>query len=299
MTDFKELTLADRDVFLKQLGDYDFSTYEYSFLTLYIWRKMFNIKFSFIDDALIVKKSTQETGSYFMQPIGCKKENIEGVVLKLADIKKGDEKSKNLFRDIETPFLNELLDIFQSRICFYEDKNNFDYIYKCEDLAALSGKKFHRKKNRYNQFISSYRYEVKDISCSGVIEDCIDISREWFTERGQNDSLLKFELESIEETLPELGLLGIRGIAVYVDGRIAGFTAGEKAGSNMGIIHFQKADPSYHGIYEFMNKTFVERCLSGAEFVNMQEDMGIIGLREAKSAYNPIKLEKKFIVDLL
>ncbi len=67
----------------------------------------------------------------------------------------------------------------------------------------------------------------------------------------------------------------------------------------MGIIHFQKADPSYSGIYEFMNKTFVEKCLSGVELVNMQEDMGIKGLRKAKSAYNPVKLEKKYIVDLL
>lgn len=299
MTDFKELKLDDRDVFLKHLGNYDFNTYEYSFLTLYIWRKMLNVEFSFIDDVLIIKKSTHKTGAYFMQPIGYKKENLKDIVLKLADIKKGEEKSKSLFRDIETPFLHELLDIFRSRISFCEDKNNFDYIYKSEDLVSLSGKKFHRKRNRYNQFISSYMYEVKDISCAGVIEDCIDISKEWFIDKGQDDSLLKFELESIEKVLPESELLGMRGIAVYVDGKIAGFTTGEKASNKMGIIHFQKADLSYNGIYEFMNKTFTEKCLSGVELVNMQEDMGIKGLRKAKNAYNPIKLEKKFIVNLL
>ena len=106
-------------------------------------------------------------------------------------------------------------------------------------------------------------------------------------------------MESIEEVLPRAGLLGMIGVAVYIDGKIAGFTAGEKANESMGIIHFQKADPSYSGIYEFMNKTIVEKCLSGVELVNMQEDMGIKGFRKAKSAYNPVKLEKKYIVDLL
>ncbi|NSW89749.1 MAG: DUF2156 domain-containing protein [Firmicutes bacterium] len=299
MTDFKKLELDDRDIFQRYLGDYRFNTYEYSFLTLYIWRKMLNVEFGIIDDALIIKKSTKKTGTYFMQPVGYRKESLKSIVLKLNSIRKNDENFKNLFRDIEIPFLYELLDIFEGKICFCEDINNFDYICNSEDLILLSGKKFHRKKNQYNQFINNYKYEIKDFNDSKVIEDCIKFSGTWFHERGNNDCLLRYELESIEEVLPKSGLLGIKGMAVYVDGHLAGFTAGEKVNSNMGVIHFEKGDLSYNGIYSFINKTFVEKYFSDVKFVNMQEDMGIKGLRKAKKAYNPVKLEKKFIVNLL
>ncbi len=297
-TDFKELTLEDRDIFQEYLKDYEFNTYEYSFLTLYVWRKMFNVTFCIMDDALIIKKFTDKTGSYFMQPIGYKN-NLKDLVLKLDDIKKNEEKSENLFRDIEMPFLYKLLDIFPKKICFCEDKNNFDYICRSKDLILLSGGNFHRKKNKYNQFVNNYKYHVKELDNNSVVEDCIYISQKWFEERGNNDSMLKYELDGIKEALPNFDLLGIKGVAVYIDNKISGFTAGEKLNSKMGVIHFEKADTFYNGIYEFMNKTFVEKYFSDVEYVNMQEDLGIKGLRKAKKAYNPVKLEKKFIVNLI
>jgi len=46
MLDFKPIELKDRELFHEYLKDYDFLTYEYSFLTLYIWRKMYNTEFA-------------------------------------------------------------------------------------------------------------------------------------------------------------------------------------------------------------------------------------------------------------
>lgn len=33
-----------------------------------------------------------------------------------------------------------------------EDRDNFDYVYKREELATLKGRKFHKKKNLVNLF---------------------------------------------------------------------------------------------------------------------------------------------------
>jgi len=296
---FKKLDIEDRDVIQKFVGKYTFNTYEYTFLTLYIWRKMFNIEYDIIDNTLIIKKNSARTGSYFMQPVGYKKENLKDIILELNNMRKNDDSFNSLLRDIETPFLSELIDIFNGDVKYSEDVNNFDYIYNSQDLIRLSGKKFHRKKNQYNQFISSYEYELKDLGEPGVVDDCIRFARTWFEERGENDRILLYELEGIEDALPKHDLLGIKGMAVYIGGRIAGFTAGEKLDNDMAVIHFEKSDLAYDGIYSCINKTFVEKYLSDVKYVNRQEDLGIKGLRKAKMAYNPVKLEKKFIVDLL
>jgi len=296
---FKKLELEDKDIFQTYLGDYKFNTYEYSFLTLYTWRKMLNVEFSIINNTLIIKKYSKKTGSYFMQPVGYGKEDLKGIVLILNDIRKNSGDFNNLFRDIEISFLYELSSVFKNRIKYFEDINNFDYIYNSEDLILLSGKKYHSKKNQYNQFINNYKYEIRDFNAPDVIEDCIDFAKVWFNERGGNESFLKYELEGIEDVLPKSELLGIKGMAVYVDGRLAGFTTGEKVNNNMAVIHFEKGDLFYEGIYSFINKTFIEKYFSDVKYINRQEDMGVKGLRKAKRAYNPVKLEKRFIADLL
>lgn len=295
---FKKLGIQDREIFQKYIGKYEFGTYEYSFLTLYIWRKMLNVEIGIIDDALIVKKYEKQKGSYFMQPIGYKKENLEGILYKLNELKMKDKSFKSIFRDIELPFLYELMDLYEGNVCLCEDINNFDYIYNSKDLISLSGNKFHSKKNHYNQFISNYNYEVKDLNEEGVVKNCIDFSQVWYEERQEEDKQLEYELESINEILPNHKILSLKGMAVYVDGKIAGFTVGEKVNSNMAIVHIEKGDFKYNGIYAFINKTFAERYLNDVQFINRQEDLGIKGLRKAKKSYNPVKLERKFIVDI-
>lgn len=298
MVEFKKLDIDDRDIFQRYIGKYEFGTYEYSFLTLYIWRKMLNVEIGITDDALIVKKHEKQKGSFFMQPIGYKKENLKEIVNKLNEIKREDDSFKSLFRDVELPFLYELMDLYENNVCLYEDKNNFDYIYNSEDLASLSGKRFHKKKNHYNQFIGNYNYEIKDLHEEGVVEDCIVFSQTWYDGRQEDDEQLEYELGGIVDFLPNCKVLGLDGLAVYVDGKIAGFTVGEKVNKDMGIVHVEKGDFNYNGIYAFINKTFAERYLSDVKFINRQEDLGIKGLRKAKRSYNPVRLEKKFIVDI-
>ena len=295
---FKKLNIEDKEIFQKYVGTYEFGTYEYSFLTLYIWRKMLNVEIGIIEDSLIIKKQEQQKGSYFMQPMGYEKKNLKEIVYKLNEITKRDKSFKNLFRDIEFPFLYELMDLYKGNVCLCEDINNFDYIYKSEDLISLSGHKFHRKKNLYNQFIGNYNYKIKDICQDNVVRDCINFSHMWYEQRQEEDEQLKYELESISEILPNFRTLGFKGMAVYVDNKIAGFTVGEKVNSNMAIIHIEKGDFKYNGIYAFINKAFTERYLSDVKLINRQEDLGIKGLRKAKKSYNPVKLEKKFIVNV-
>ncbi|WP_265444208.1 DUF2156 domain-containing protein [Acetivibrio straminisolvens] len=298
MLDFKPLELKDRELFCEYLKDYNFSTYEYSFLTLYIWRKMYNTEFAIVDDAIVIKKHTSTNGTYFMQPIGAHKTKIAGITSKLNAIKKDNPDFKYLYGDVETAFLNELHENFGDLVISYEDKNNFDYIFNTRDLIALSGSKYHRKKNQYNQFVKKYDYRIEEIKNSEVIKDCIDLSLKWYDYKAINSEQLKNEQKAIIDILGNIELFNIKGIAVYADNEIAGFALGERLNGKMATIHFEKGNYSFSGIYPFLNKSLVETCFSDVEFINLQEDLGIEGLRRAKLAYQPIKLEKKYLVNI-
>lgn len=299
MSGFKSIGLEDRGIFLKFLHNYNFNTYEYSFSTLYMWRNYCPVEYSIINDVLIIKKTTENNGTYFMQPVGYKKENLFEILSELNNIKNSSKDFKYLLGDIEDDFIDVLKEVSPVDFEIQEDKDNFDYIYSSEDIIKLKGKKFHSKKNHYNHFVNQYNYEIKVIDNNDVLKDAEAFAEEWYFSREMESVELKYELIAIKDVLLNLEKLKLNGIAVYVDGKIAGITIGERINNVMSIIHVEKADSKYNGIYAFINRTFAERFLSDTTFINREEDLGIEGLRKAKLSYYPVKTAKKNLINLL
>lgn len=294
---FKALELDDRDLFMKYLGDYNFNTYEYSFLNLYLWKEYCNVEYTLFNEALIIKKTEEGKGTVFMQPIGYSKDNLKDIISELIEYKRNNSNMKVLFSDIEEPFLEELKQIYGEELQYFQDVKNFDYIYETEKLIKLNGDKLRKRKSQYNHFVSSYQYSIEDISGDKVINDCISFAEEWFKGQPSNHQLI-CELNGIKNIIHNLKPLNGLGMAVYVNDVIAGFTIGEIVNKDMAIIHIEKGDTIYNGIYAFINRTFAELYLKDVKHINREEDIGIPGLRRAKLAYDPIKLEKKYLVDI-
>lgn len=293
MLQFKPISLEDKELFDKYLKPYSFSTCEYSFTNLFIWRKGCNIEYSFIDEALIIKKMDFDGSSHFMQPIGYKHENLKAIVDVLQDYKKTFNMDY-LFKDVEEDFVDEFKSIYPDNFIVTEDRDNFDYIYSSDKLISLSGKKLHGKKNHYNNFIKNNSFRTAPISIDNICE-CIKAAKEWCNKNDCKGYLL-FELRAIEELLRNLGKLDLAGMVVYVDDKLSAFTIGEKMNENMAIIHIEKADSDINGLYTFVNKTFVEDYFSDIPYINREQDLGIEGLRHAKETYQPVKLEKKYSI---
>ncbi|WP_253198717.1 DUF2156 domain-containing protein [Clostridium estertheticum] len=292
---FKRLTIEDKEIFEKYIYPYKFLSCEYSFTTLYIWREACDICFTVYKDALIIKKMDFEGRYYFMQPLGYNKENLKELIDVLMDYKK-ENNMEFVFKDLDESFMEEIKDIYGDvrGICIKEDRDNFDYLYEAEKLTKLSGKKLHGKKNHYNSFIKNYNYEVKDIEETQVIKDVVMAAEKWY-EANNNDRMLNFELQGIKDILENIEIVNTKGIAVYVDEKIVAFSLGEKLNDDLAVIHIEKADTSYSGVYSFINKAFVDRSFSDVKIINREQDLGIEGLRKSKLSYHPFKLEKKYI----
>ncbi|MBU3092090.1 phosphatidylglycerol lysyltransferase domain-containing protein [Clostridium sp. CM028] len=292
---FKRLMIEDKNVFEKFIYPYKFLSCEYSFTTLYIWREACDVCFTIYKGALIIKKKDFEGRYYFMQPLGYSKENLKEIIDALKEYKT-ENNMEYLFKDLDEGVMEEIRDIYDDAhgICIKEDRDNFDYLYEAEKLIKLSGKKLHGKKNHYNSFIKKYNYEVKDIKGEEVVNDVIVAAEKWYA--GNNDDdVLYYELQGIKDIVKDMGIFNNKGIAVYVDEKIVAFSLGEKLNDDLAVIHIEKADTKYSGVYSFINKTFVDTSFSDVKIINREQDLGIVGLRKSKLSYHPFKLEKKYI----
>jgi len=295
---FKCLTLEDKYLFESYIDKHNILSYEYTFPSLYLWRKLCNTKYAILDDAFIINKQEEFKGSFFMQPLGYKKENLQGIIKKLIEIRKAYP-SNYLFGDVNEEFINDIREYTDFNICSTKDINDSEYIYSTSELINLSGKKFHGKKNHYNNFVKKFNYEVKEVTTPKIKSDCMELLKRWHSVKEEVDKELIMETDAINDVLCKLDILKLKTIAVYVDNKIVGFSIGEKyANGTMANILVEKADINYNGIYAFINREFLTQQFNETEFVNRQEDTGSEGLRKSKQSYNPIRMEEKYLVNL-
>ena len=86
----------------------------------------------------------------------------------------------------------------------------------------------------------------------------------------------------------------LSGLILLVKDEIIGVTVGEKINSDTALIHLEKGNTEYAGVYPFINQLIVQTYFSDTLYINREEDMGIEGLRKAKLSYNPAFLIEKF-----
>lgn len=107
------------------------------------------------------------------------------------------------------------------------------------------------------------------------------------------------EIDAIKDLFSELHFFDLKSIAIYVDGDLAGFSVGEKVNEKMAVIHVERGEIDYKGIYAFLNRKFLIESFADIEFVNRQEDTGNAGLRKAKESYHPVKMVKKYLIKVV
>lgn len=182
----------------------------------------------------------------------------------------------------------------QPEFTLLEDRNNFDYLYLREDLANLSGKKFHKKRNHVNRFQNTYtNIETKPLT-KETVPDAIYILDKWLetgNEKGDYDAA-KLCLQYIDEA-------SVTGLLLYIKNIPVAWTIAEiSQDGKTAIVYFEKADITYDGAFQFINYAFANFLPPHVEFINREQDLGKAGLIRAKQTYNPIGFVKKYKLKL-
>ena len=290
--EFKPLKCEDRGRFNEVVKKYHYQNAESSFTNLFLWSKSYDIKACFGDYALYIsfidRMGTQTYLAPFLYDIN---QSIKFALSELrAHIKTegGDFCIKGVVRQIRDKIESEIT----ADYVFFEDRDNFEYIYLSEDLISLTGKKFHAKRNHLNYFLRSYSYEYRPYDIS-LKDECARHINDWVDMKGDSRSI-RDEIEVLNRILDHHDKLGVKGAVIFVDGKIEALTFGEALNSDTALIHIEKANPNIRGLYPLINMEFVKNEWSDFKYINREEDMGLEGLRKAKLSYNPVYLLEKY-----
>ena len=264
-----------------------------SFANIYLLRNKYSTKISRYKDFIIRKYSGKGARCGYTFPLG----KVD-VAKALAEIEKD---AKECGERLQFAFITEeqkevLENAMPARFCYSSDAGDSDYIYLRSELASLSGKAFHKKKNHFSKFVRTYPdYKYYEIGACNIY-DAQKVADAWYYEHLQDEDASQLaEYKAIKEALENFEELGLIGGIIYVNDSPCAMTIASKINENTVDVHFEKAVGEYalNGGYAAINKLFSEK-LDGVTWLNREEDIGIEGLRKAKLSYRPKIMLKKY-----
>lgn len=286
MIKFREIILSDKTLCDEYFKKTSTASCDYTFANLYNWREEFNYRIAFADGFMFVRFG-KDKFKYFL-PIG------KGNIISALNLLK--EENNELFIYGVTQEEIECLKragvpVKSSEL--YRDAS--DYIYLCDDLKTLAGKRFHSKRNFISRFKSSYNWSYEPIDKTNI-KECVDFCFEWFDSQETSDA--KEEEKTVISALNNFEQLGLQGGLIRVNGKVVAFTVGEPINNETFCVHIEKADTRYVGVYAMLNNQFVVNNCSTYKYINREEDMGIEGLRKAKESYYPAFILNKYNITI-
>jgi hypothetical protein len=278
--DFKPVGLEDMAVFKEHFDREPSGVCEMNFANIFIWKDSEHPRWTLLNGNLCVLVEPDFELPYFLPPAGGDRvpETIEtclGHAARLSRVPEGFVKSHGAGFKVE------------------EDRDNFDYIYRVEDLAELKGKRYDGKRNRVRKFDSACPHEYAVLTDSDVA-GCGRLLEDWFEGKANGDVYMKAEKTAILQALASFEPLGLKGGVVKVGGRIEAFTMGMRLTDDTAVIQIEIANPGFVGLAQWINREFVRREWMSYGFINREQDMGVEGLRKAKQSYQPDRLVKKY-----
>lgn len=279
--EFAPISLEFRDDMLPKLNSTPDGVSEYTFSNLYLFRHRYGYRVSQVPGKTFVLSGEHDGKKFFMTPCDVPGREVLDSLFDTHDYWKGIS---------DSVLCPNRIQLEQWGIEAVEDRDNFDYLYLRTDLAELSGKKYHKKRNLVNAFINSYHYEERPLT-QDLVGEAQDVLDRWRAAK-QSDG----DYVAAKEALGLFQELGMQGAMYYVDGKPAGWCLGEGlAKGRIFAVHFEKGDETYKGLYQFINQACAMAMPKHYEYINREQDLGDEGLRQAKMTYRPCSFVRKYV----
>ena len=282
--EFRQPILSDKELIEKFLEAEGAIGCDTTFVNTYLWRDHFNIKVAFTEDSYFKCYGEDDVITGYAPPMtfGDYKTAVDRI---RADARaRGIRPLIGLLTDEKAEIIRGLYN--RAAVSVKPSRDSFDYIYERKDLASLSGKKYHAKRNHISRFFRTYDNIIVEEICERNFEDVYSVTERWMAVNGDTD-----ELGIIRDALDHFDALGLFGLLLYVDDKPVAFSIGSRITDEVCDINFEKA-VDIDEAYAVINNEFAKHFDSFTYF-NREEDMGLEGLRKSKLSYHPYMLLNK------
>jgi len=275
--DLSEVTLEQRPALHPRFHELPEGMSELTFANIYLFRHVHRYRVAQLEGDLLLIVG-EDAEPFFILPFGLpRREALDELF--------------DRYRVARCCSLSQADQLAGMGYSIWEDRDNFDYLYRREDLMSLSGRKFHRKKNLVNLFLRNNTRTAKPLLVE-YAGDALRILEAW---RQQQEKAGDYE--AAREALEKMEQLQLCGGIFYVNDEPAAYSLGEElARGRMWVTHFEKAidEKRYKGLYQYVNQAFVSVLPQKYEMINREQDLGDPGLRQAKESYRPAGFVKKY-----
>ena len=249
----------------------------YAFPSLFIWQKAFGLRVAFYRDCFIVKYTRHGENTWFF-PVG-KAEDCRDFLAEHMD-----EPDFSLHYVLENQ-LALLQQWFPGRFHAEEAPNDAEYICDIEQHMILQGKDYANVRNQLHkasrrctvslspllpEHIASAQLTLKEWQCSG------------------KEHYLSDDAEFL--TLTHLEALHMELYFILMDGNICGVIGGFPLSEDTFDACIGKINAQVPGFSYAAKRLFFEKLRDRYAYVNIEEDLGIPGLRKTKQILVPVRM---------
>ncbi len=281
LNDFKPVRLEDRDFFVALYEQYPQVHSDNTFTNMACWNHYAHYSYAQVNGSVIIA-STIDGITRFRPPIGPRDPALMDDLIRLG--KEVSDCTPLVLIDGQTA---EWMQASSGQGDIVPDRDHFEYVYRTRDLAELPNGLFHSTRRQLNKFRKSFAYTVEPISSANSREVNEFLSQwcEWKLCEG--DEVLENEKDAVMFAVDHFDALKLSGLLIRVEGKIAAMSIFERLNADTALVHFEKGLDGYEGIYKAINAETAAVLAGDFEYINRESDMGVAGLREAKTRYHP------------
>ena len=290
--DFEPVTIDDRACFLDQYRQFPQVHSDNTFTNIVCWNHYAHYRYTRVRDSLVIC-STIDGQVRFRAPIGPDDPELLSDLFSLAKTESPD----GMFFILD-PVSRDRIAARYPALTLHPVRDLFEYVYRSSDLADLPGKGFLTIRRHINRFHRNCASLVEPIGSPNLEDVRVFVTRWCNWKNCENDAVLAAEREAVLFAIAHFAELGLAGLAIRVEGEVAAMAIFERLNAQTALVHFEKGLPDCEGIYKAINQETAIRLRDAVPYINRESDMGVPGLREAKTRYHPDHMVQAWYADV-
>ena len=294
--DFRTLQLADKDAVEQVLAPLGRNDSALGFANLFSLTEKYGTEVCLEGDVLHVRQTRRLPGAVaYYPPLGAA--DLPGAVGRLMRAARSAGERPVLV-GVAPEEKDRIEAALPGAFAFSADRAFADYLYRTAVIAAYEGPALAKKRRETSKL---YQLYGGDVSFEPVdparLDEVAAFQQAWFEgsrRRGTDEHPLELEHRKILLDLRCFAELGLEGIALRIGGDVQGYAYGGMLPGGAFDVMVLKGNLGFRYIWRALLRELARTVLDRAPLLNLEEDLGLPGLRENKLSYQPCALMEKY-----